>query len=161
VISGLDTTEALVRAGELAAAGEPVWATPYNFAGACAGAPQVCLGVPYFNWGPAYVDAARSVIDAQFEAKWLWLGPDWDDINNRARSTVGWLSGDGLSVDAKADVDDFIAGLGDGSIQLYVGPLNWQDGTPFLTVGEQATDFQIWYTQQLLDGIVGASAASG
>lgn len=160
VISGLDTTEALLRAGEVTAAGEPVWATPYNFDGACAGAPEVCLGVPYFNWGPAYLDTAQSVINGQFEAEWVWLGPDWDDINDRDRSAVGWLSGNALSANAEAHLDDFIAGLGDGNIQLYVGPLKWQDGTPFLTDGEQATDFQIWYTEQLLEGITGASAVS-
>ncbi len=160
VISGLDTTEALVRAGEVAAAGEPVWATPYNFAGGCAAAPQVCLGVPYFNWGPAYLHTAQSVIDGQFEAQWQWLGPDWADINDRDRSAVGWLSGDGLSANAQADLDSFIAGLGAGNIQLYVGPLQWQDGTTFLADGEHATDFQLWYTEKLLEGIVGASAAS-
>ena len=161
VISGLDTTEALVRVAEVADAGEAAWALPYNFAGACAGAPEVCVGVPYFNWGPAYLDTARSVIDGQFEAEWLWLGPDGDDINDRDRSAVGFLPGDGLSGAAANSLDDFIAGLGDGSIQLYVGPLQWQDGTPFLADGERATDFQIWYTEQLLEGIIGASAASG
>jgi simple sugar transport system substrate-binding protein len=160
VVSGLDTTEALVRVGELAAAGEAVWALPYNFEGGCAAAPQACLGVPYFNWGPAYVDTAQSVIDGRFEAAWLWLAPDWNDINDRDRSAVGFLSGDGLSAGAKDDLDDFISGLGDGSIQLYVGPLRWQDGTPFLTDGEHATDFQIWYAEQLLEGIIGTSAAS-
>src|SRR4029453_8645831 len=113
VISGLDTTEALVRVGEGAAAGESGWATPYNFDGACAGAPKVCLGVPYFNWGPAYLDTAQAVIDGRLEAEWLWLGPDWHDINDRHRSAVGWLSGDGLSASAQAHLDDFIAGLGD------------------------------------------------
>ncbi len=160
VISGLDTTEALVRAGEVAAAGEPVWATPYNFVGGCAAAPQVCLGVPYFNWGPAYLDTAQSVIDRQFDAQWQWLGPDWDDINDRDRSAVGWLSGDGLATNAKPDLNDFIAGLGDGNIQLYVGPLQWQDGTTFLADGEQASDFQLWYTERLLEGIIGVSAPS-
>lgn len=160
VISGIDTTEALVRAGEVAAAGDSVWATPYDFEGACAGAPKVCLGVPYFNWGPAYLDTAQSVIDRRFEAQWRWLGPDWDALNDRHRTAVGWRSGDGLPADAHAHLDDFIAGLGDGKIQLYVGPLRWQDGTPFLTDGEQATDFQIWYTEQLLEGITGASATS-
>lgn len=160
VISGLDTTEALVRTSEVAASGAAVWAIPYNFDGACAGAPAVCLGVPYFNWGPAYLDTVRSVIDERFEAKWLWLEPDWDDINDRDHSAVGWLSGDGLPANAAADLDDFIARLGDQDIQLYVGPLAWQDGTPFLADGEQATDFQIWYTEQLLRGIIGDRAAS-
>jgi simple sugar transport system substrate-binding protein len=161
VISGLDTTEALVRVGELAAGGEEVWATPYNFEGACAAAPQACLGVPYFNWGPAYLDTARSVIDARFAAEWRWLGPDWEDLDDRDGGAVGWLPGDGLSGEAAAHLDDFIAGLGDGGIDLYVGPLRFQDGTPFLADGERATDFQIWYSGQLLEGIVGDSTASG
>ena len=158
VISGIDTTEAIVRVGQAAAGGEAVWAVPYDFEGACAAAPEVCLGVPYFNWGPSYLDAAQSVIDGEFTAEWLWVGPDWDDINDPDTSAVGWVSGDGLSTEASADLDDFIAGLGSGDIDLYVGPLNWQDGTAFLADGAEATDFQIWYTEQLLEGIVGASA---
>jgi simple sugar transport system substrate-binding protein len=136
-----------------------VWAVPYNFDGACAAAPDVCLGVPYFNWGPGYLDAARAVIDDRFEAEWLWLAPDWDDINDRRRSAVGWLPGSGLPAAASAHLDDFIAGLGDGDIDLFVGPLRWQDGTSFLADGERATDFQVWYTKHLLEGIAGESAA--
>ena len=159
VISGIDTTEAIVRVGQAFAADEAVWAIPYDFKGACAAAPAACLGVPYFNWGPSYVDAVQSVIDDEFEATWLWLGPDWDDINDPDTSAVGWVSGEGLSAEASASLDDFIAGLGSGDIELYTGPLNWQDGTAFLADGEEATDFQIWYAEQLLEGIVGASAA--
>ena len=159
VISGIDTTEAIVRVGQAFAADEAVWAIPYDFKGACAAAPAACLGVPYFNWGPSYVDAVQSVIDDEFEATWLWLGPDWDDINDPDTSAVGWVSGEGLSAEASASLDDFIAGLGSGDIELYTGPLNWQDGSVFLADGEEATDFQIWYAEQLLEGIVGASAA--
>lgn len=159
VISGIDTTEGLVVAGQRAAAGEAVWAVPYDFEGACEEAPDVCLGVPYFNWGPAYLDVAQSVIDGTFTADFQWLGPDWDDINNPETTAVGWFGGDGLSEDAATDLATFIAGLADGSINLYVGPLNYQDGSVFLADGEEATDFQIWYTGQLLEGMIGASSA--
>ena len=135
------------------------WAVPYDFKGACAAAPDACLGVPYFNWGPSYLDTAQAVVDDAFVSEWQWVGPDWDDIDNADTSHVGWVSGDGLSADAQADLDDFIAGLGSGDVNLYVGPLNWQDGTAFLADGEEASDFQIWYAEQLLEGIVGASAA--
>jgi simple sugar transport system substrate-binding protein len=47
--------------------------------------------------------------------------------------------------------------LGDGSIDLYTGPLNWQDGSVFLKSGQTATDVQIWYAKQLLQGMKGAS----
>jgi simple sugar transport system substrate-binding protein len=159
IISGIDTTEGLVVAGQRAAGGETVWAVPYDFEGACEEAPEVCLGVPYFNWGPRYLEVAQSVIDGTFTADFQWLGPDWDDINNPETSSVGWLNGDGLGADAATDLETFIAGLADGSINLYVGPLNYQDGSVFLADGEVATDFQIWYTEQLLEGMIGASSA--
>jgi len=159
VISGIDTTEALVVAGQRASAGANVWAIPYDYKGACDEAPEACLGVPYFNWGPSYLGVLNSVVNGTFEASFDWFGPDWADINNVDTSGVGWLSGPALSADAQASLDRFIAGLADGSINLYTGPLNYQDGTPFLADGEVGTDFQIWYAEQLLQGIIGASSA--
>jgi len=35
--------------------------------------------------------------------------------------------------------------------------LNFQDGTEFLADGETATDVEIWYMPQLLEGIEGRS----
>ncbi len=157
VVSGIDTTEAIVRAGQRAGAGETVWAVPYDFAGACNEAPEVCLGVPYFNWGPSYLETAQSVIDGTFSAEWMWLGPDPSDINNAETSMIGWLDGDGLSADNAGRLATFIAGLLDGSIDPFVGPLNFQDGTSYLGDGEVATAAQVWYTKQLLEGISGPS----
>lgn len=159
VLSGIDTTEALVRAGQRAKAGETVWAVPYDFEGACAEAPDICLGVPYFNWGPSYLDVAQSVIDGTFSAQFQWVGPDWSDINNPDTSAIGFVKGDALSADDAATLDEFIAGLADRSIIPYTGPLNWQDGSVYLGDGEVATDQQIWYATQLLEGMKGASSA--
>jgi len=158
LISGIDTTEALTVVGQRAAADEAVWAVPYDYVGACDGAPAVCLGTPYFNWGPAYLDIAQSVIDGTFEATFQWNGPDWADINNPDTTAIGWVSGPALTPENQAFIDQFIAGLADGSINLWSGPLNNQDGSVFLVEGETATDQQIWYTKQLLEGIDGASA---
>lgn len=155
VMSGIDTTQALVRSGQRADAGEQLWAVPYDFIDACQEAPDICLGVPYFNWGPAYKAIAERVIDGSFTAQWEWLPPDWTDINNIDTSTIGYIKGDGLSAENSALLDQFIAGLGDGSINLYTGPLNWQDGSQFLGDGEVGTDFQIWYSEQCLEGIEG------
>ena len=159
VISGIDTTEALVVAGQRAEAGESVWAIPYDFVDACSEAPDSCLGVPYFNWGPAYLDVLNSAIDGSFTADFQWIGPDWTDINNADTSMIGWNSGNALSSEAAATLDTFIAGLGDGSINLFTGPLNYQDGSPFLTDGEAGNDVQVWYMKQLLEGMEGASSS--
>ncbi len=157
VISGIDTTEAIVRAGQRAGAGETVWAVPYDFEGACSEAPEVCLGVPYFNWGPSYLETAASVLDGSYSADWRWLGPDWENINDAQTSMIGWLDGEGLSADNAAALATFIAGLADESIDLFAGPLNFQDGTSYLADGEKATAQQVWYTKQLLEGITGPS----
>lgn len=159
VISGIDTTEAIVRTGQRADAGESVYAVPYDFEGACAEAESICLGVPYFNWGPEYVSVVEGAAAGDFEADFVWAGPDWSDINSRSSSTIGFVPGDGLSADDAATLDGFIAGLADGSIDLFTGPLNFQDGSSFLGDGEVATDTQVWYLDQLLEGIEGASSA--
>lgn len=158
LISGIDTTEALVEAQKAFEAGNEVFAIPYDFQGACAQGEDVCLGVPYFNWGPAYVRHLEAAMNGTWEQDWEWLPPDWDDINNLDTSTIGFVKGPALSEDDSAKLDTFISGLADGSINLYVGPLNYQDGTVFLADGEEATDEQIWYAEQLLEGIEGQSA---
>ncbi len=178
LISGIDTTEAIVVAGQRAAEGNAVWAVPYDYQGACAEAPDICLGVPYFNWGPAYLETVQAVMDGTWEPGWAWNAPDWTDINNPDTSAVGFEYGGGLTDDEKAQVDEFIAGLAagaqgeDGGLNLWTGPLNFQDGSVFLEDGQVATEKQIWYQAanadeaatsdeitppQLLEGVVGTS----
>lgn len=163
VLSGIDTTEALVRAGQRASAGEDVFAIPYDYKQACGEAPEVCLGVPYFNWGPAYLETAKAVLDGTFKASFVWFGPDFsnppDSINDPDTSGVGFVKGPALTAENSELLDEYITGLANGSIKLFVGPLNWQDGSPFLGPGEVATDVQIWYQGQLLEGMTGASSA--
>ena len=157
IISGIDTTEAIVVAGQAAASGKTVWAVPYDYEGACSEAPSVCLGVPYFNWGPSYLRIAKSVIDGNFEASFEWLAPDWDNINNHESSAVGFVKGAGLTEDNSKSLDQFIEKLAKGDLNLWKGPVNYQDGSVFLADGKEASDKQIWYLPMLLEWIEGAS----
>lgn len=159
VISGIDTTEALVEAKKFHEQGKAVWAVPYDYKGACEEAPNVCLGVPYFNWGPGYRDMIQAAMNGTWKSQFVWAGPDWKDINNPDTSAVGFVKGQGLSQEAAAQVDKFIGELA-GGLNLWVGPLNLQDGTPYLKEGEVATDQQIWYLPQLLEGMEGQSVPS-
>jgi len=157
IISGTDTTEGLVVAGQRYDAGEEVWNVAYDFYGACDEKPEVCLGVPYFNWGPSYLDLISAAMEDNFVATFDWVGPNWDDLSDKEDGGVGWANGPALS-DANAEtLAGFIDGLAGGEIDLFVGPLNYQDGSQYLADGEKATDLQIWYTEQLLEGVVGAS----
>jgi len=157
VISGIDTTEALVEAGKLARTGKKVWAVQYDYEEGCREAPEVCLGVPYFNWRPAYLKAARMVLENRWKQFWDWNGPDWNDLNNRDTSAIGFRKGPGLSTEASAKLDLVIKRLAAGEIQIFRGPLNYQDGSPFLGPDEVATDLQVWYLPQLLEGMEGPS----
>ncbi len=157
VLSGIDTTEALIEASKFAKAGKQVWAIQYDYKEGCKEAEDVCLGVPYFNWGPAYLKAVKMVMEGKYTQYWDWNGPDWKDINNPDTSAVGFVKGKALSPENSAKLDQFIQGLADGSIVLFKGPLNFQDGSVYLKDGEVATDLQIWYFPQLLEGMEGPS----
>jgi simple sugar transport system substrate-binding protein len=173
VISGIDTTEAIERADQRAAEGGNVWAIPYDFAGACDLAPDVCLGVPYFNWGPSYTDIVNKVQDGSWTQTWDWVGPDWTDINNPDTSAVGFIEGTGLSEEDKTSLDAFIAEMtayatdeaNADTFFLWEGPLSYQDGTEIAAEGEKLPAIaplgeapSVWYLEQLLDGITGASS---
>jgi simple sugar transport system substrate-binding protein len=159
VISGIDTTEALVEAKKLAAAGNKVWAVSYDYVNGCAEASDVCLGVPYFNWGPAYLKALTAMKAGAWTPSFDWNAPDWADINNPDTSAVGFANGKALSSDTAKNLDEFIKGLA-GGLNLWKGPLNLQDGAAYLKDGEAATDLQIWYLPQLLEGMEGQSVPS-
>ena len=157
VISGIDTTEALIVADQKKKEGADVAAIPYDFQGACETAPDACLGVPYFNWIPGYTYYIKAAIANKWKKEWIWLGPNWSSMNDTATSSIGFLNGAALSGDAADALSSFASGLGDKSIVLFQGPLNFQDNSVFLKAGETATDQQIWNLPQLLEGMEGAS----
>jgi len=157
LLSGIDTTEATVVAGQRYDKGEKVWAIPYDYQDACDIKAEVCLGTPYFNWGPSYVDFIEAVQKAKFESTWTWAEPYWKDLSDVDKSPVGFEYGPALSDEAKKNLEDYAKKLADGTANFFVGPLNLQDGTVYLTDGEKATDNQIWYLPQLLEGMEGAS----
>ncbi|MGD0612252.1 MAG: BMP family ABC transporter substrate-binding protein [Anaerolineales bacterium] len=158
VLSGIDTTEALVEAKKMNTAGKTVRAVAYDYKGNCSVAPDICLGVPYFNWGPAMAATVKSVISGTFAENFQWNPPDWTNINNPDTSAVGFNKGNGLSADASTKLDAFIAQLASG-LNLWTGPINLQDKTVYLTSGQVATDQQIWYLPQLLEGMEGQSVS--
>jgi simple sugar transport system substrate-binding protein len=158
VISGIDTTEAVTEAKKFAGEGKAVWAIPYDYVGSCSEGAEICLGVPYFNWGPAYVTEISAAAGGTFKSNFQWNGPDWKDLNNKDTTAIGFEKGAALSADAAGTLDKFIEELA-GGLNLWQGPLNLQDGAAYLKDGETATDQQIWYLPQLLEGMEGQSVS--
>ncbi len=166
VISGIDTTEVIVVAGQRAEQGEAVFGIPYDYESACELAPNACLGTPYFNWGPAYVETIQAVADGTWEAAWDWNDPYWEDMNDNTKTAVGFVYGTALTEEMVAQMDEFKAMLSAfasdeanaDTIALWQGPLNFQDGTPLAAEGEAVSLENIWYMPQLLEGMTGASS---
>ncbi|MGB3716689.1 MAG: BMP family ABC transporter substrate-binding protein [Candidatus Promineifilaceae bacterium] len=158
VLSGIDTTEGIDVSGQLAAQGEAVWSVPYDFEGACDGAPAICLGVPYFNWGPSYLDTVKAVGDGSWEQSWDWNAPYWEDLTDNTKTPVGWVDGPALTGDLQSNLAVFIQGLASGDLNVWTGPINLQDGSEYIGSGARATDDEIWYLPQLLEGMEGPSS---
>jgi simple sugar transport system substrate-binding protein len=159
IISGIDTPEALTVAGARKKNGADVYALPYDYKLACQGAPGVCLGVPYFNWGPPLLSITKAVAAGTYKPAFEWLSPDFAALNDPDKSPVGFMEGDALSAEAKKALAQFVADLGSGKVDLYAGPIEYQDGTSFVKAGQKAADKDIWFCPQLLRGMEGASAS--
>ncbi|MGO9307400.1 MAG: BMP family lipoprotein [Spirochaetia bacterium] len=158
VVSGIDTMEAVTEAAKFAAQGKKVWAVPYDYSSAYQTSPEVNLGVPYFNWGPAYATAVKAAMSGKWQSHFEWNAPDWKNINGPNTSAVGFNKGKALSRAASAAVDTFVRELS-GGLRLWKGPLALQDGTSYLDAGMAATDQQVWYLPQLLQGMEGQSVS--
>ena len=139
--------------------GKMVWAIPYDYIGACEGASDVCLGVPYFNWGPGYLEFIQASIAGKWKSNWIWMGPDWKNINDPDTSTVGFKPGPALSSSAKKALDSFISDLGTKRSTCSKGLYTTRMEVYFSKDGEIATDKKIWYMEQLLKGMLGQSSA--
>ncbi|MEW6259110.1 MAG: BMP family ABC transporter substrate-binding protein [Thermodesulfobacteriota bacterium] len=153
VISGIDTPDVLRTVSQFRNPKKQVYAIPYDYADACSVGPNNCLGVPYFNWGPGYVKVLKAAISKNWKSEWLWLGPDWLDINNQHSSTIGFRKGPALSQSVAKELDTFIAGMAKGTIELFTGPLLYSDGSVFLPPGKKASLQDIWYMKHLLQGM--------
>ena len=102
----------------------------------------------------------EEVAAGDWTPSWDFVNPNWGDD-----SIVGFEFGEGLSEEAAASLDEFIAEMeafaqdpaNEGSIFLWDGPLNLQDGTELAAEGEAADLLEIWYLPQLLEGMTGAS----
>lgn len=157
ILSGIDTTEAIDVSGQRVARGDNVWAIPYDFEGACDAAPDICLGVPYFNWGPSFLATIQSVQEGTWTQSWDWNPPYWNDLTDNTKTAAGWVNGPGMSAELQDQLDEFIAGLASGEINVWTGPINLQDGSEYIASGETATDDEIWYLPMLLEGMEGPS----
>ncbi|MFT6025303.1 MAG: basic membrane protein A [Ascidiaceihabitans sp.] len=100
------------------------------------------------DWAPYYIARTQAVMDG------TWTSTDtWDGIG-AGMVGIGEIS-DAVPADIKAEALAMKAALADGSYHAFTGPLNKQDGTPFLADGETADDGTLAGMNFYVEGITG------
>jgi simple sugar transport system substrate-binding protein len=62
-----------------------------------------------------------------------------------------------MPAESQASLDEYIASLASEDVKVWTGPIFLQDGSEYVADGSVATDQQIWYLEQLLQGMIGPS----
>lgn len=151
VITGADTPGPIHAARD---AGK--WAVGYDSENACRAAPKRCLTVPYWNWGPVYVDLVRRIRSGQ------WKGPrEYLDVDSGIVGLKGLMEGDvtppGIPPSVVPRVKQMLKQMQTGKLtrfDLFQGPLQDNQGQQLLPPGKRLT-------QQDLEGLSGCTTCMG
>ena len=96
--------------------------------------PKAHLGSAVVNWAPYYIAATQAVLDG----RWQSAGNTWWGVKEGAIDLVS-LAPD-VPAELRARVESVKAGLKDGSLVIWKGPIVDQDGKEVLSAGAAADD---------------------
>lgn len=100
------------------------------------------------DWAPYYIDRVQAVIDGTWETGSAWQGIADGMVG------IGEFS-DAMPDDVKAAAQAMKDSIVDGSYHPFTGPLNKQDGTPWLAEGEVASDGDLAGMSFYVEGVTG------
>ncbi len=125
VVSGADTTIPLQTSAE-----NDLYGIPGNSANGCSAAPDACLGVPYWNWGPAYVSLVEDMMADAFEPQDYYL----DSVDGIV-GFYGFMENEvpqgSIPSHTIPEIDDVVSQMNDGTFDrfsIFTGPLNDNQG---------------------------------
>ncbi|MFO1104811.1 MAG: BMP family ABC transporter substrate-binding protein [Amaricoccus sp.] len=99
------------------------------------------------NWAPYYIERVKALMDGTYKQSDVWAGIAGGEVK------IGEITGVPDEVKAKAEaVRDGIAA---GTLHPFTGPLNKQDGTPWLKEGETPDDAVLAGMNFYVEGIDG------
>jgi len=97
-------------------------------------------------WAPYYIERVKAVMDGTWEPVNVWHGI--------ADGMVGFAPfNDKIPAELRAEAEGMIAAIADGSFHPFTGPINRQDGTPWLAEGEVADDGTLLGMDFYVEGI--------
>jgi simple sugar transport system substrate-binding protein len=100
------------------------------------------------NWGPYYVERIGALLDGTYEQKDTWAGIGGGEVK------IGDIT-EAVPAEVKAEAEALSASIADGSYHPFTGPLNKQDGSPWLADGVVANDGELAGMMFYVEGIVG------
>ncbi|MFY0597755.1 MAG: BMP family ABC transporter substrate-binding protein [Cognatishimia sp.] len=100
------------------------------------------------DWAPYYIARTKAVMDGTWETANTWDGIGAGMVG------IGEIS-DRVPADVKAEALDMVAKLASGEYHAFTGPINKQDGTPWLAEGETADDGTLAGMSFYIEGIEG------
>ncbi|MEE2945822.1 MAG: BMP family ABC transporter substrate-binding protein [Pseudomonadota bacterium] len=100
------------------------------------------------DWAPYYISRTKAVMDGTWETKSTWDGIGAGMVG------IGEIS-DRVPADVKAEALAMKEALASGEYHAFTGPINKQDGTPWLAEGETADDGTLAGMSFYVEGIEG------
>lgn len=134
-------------APQIAAQEKGAFAVGYNSSTPDA-APDAYLTAPLFHWEKFYVDDVQKIIDGTWTSRSYWEG-----------LSAGMVSLDTLTSNCaegtQEAVDTAQKAIIDGSLTVFAGPLEDQNGEVKVPEGTSMTDDEIWNMNWFVKGVVG------
>ena len=100
------------------------------------------------NWGPYYVERVQAVMDGTWESTDTWYGIKEGMVG------IGDFS-DKIPADVQASATQIAQDIAAGKLHSFTGPINKQDGSPWLAAGETADDGTLLGMNFYVEGVDG------
>jgi len=100
------------------------------------------------NWGPYYVKRVGALLDGSYAQVDAWEGIAGGEV------LIGDIT-EAVPADVKAEAEAIRDAIGAGTYHPFTGPLNKQDGSPWLAAGETAPDGDLLGMNFYVEGVTG------
>jgi len=155
IITGADTPGPVQAAADRGYTG-----LAYDSSNACFGLEASCLGVPYWNWGPTYVDIVTQVQNG------TWVPEDWyGSAADGLLGFYGFMEGQtpypSVPESVIPEVQDTLARMQSGEFtrfDIFTGPINDNQGNEVVPAGVSLTQSDL---EGLSEGYMGAFSITG
>jgi len=145
VVTGADTPGPVQVAGE-----RDLWGVGYDSNNACDVDPEHCLTVPYWNWGPEYVQLVQEMMAGEFKGADIYF-----EVDSGALGLLGFMEGQepqpGVPESVIPQVQEILGKMEAGEFtrfDIFTGPINNNKGEEVVPEG-------VTLTQSDLEGLSG------